>query len=390
MESLHRVDSARLHSPTQPDLTSGGRCSSGAAETFLQYPASPTSVSPDKFLLVKGVGGMGNRMQSALGAIWYARLTRRKLLVDWSDYYYSADGSNVFPRFFQCPAASRSDDIPVTDSVRPAIWRGHLRDSVYDMRRRYGAGTALNWPNFSVDLTTCDDQEEVIVMWTYNHQIELLRKNFAGAFNRLTEDSTEAIVRKMLQNDLLLHPSIRERVDEFKARCFLGKIVGVHVRYTDQRSRVWTILKTLNALLKHEPDLRIFLATDNRQITRLFEESYRGVIATPHWYSAVHGLAIHRHPERTAPMESGIEALVDLYLLADSNYLIVDSSSSFSYLAKLLTKAPDAHVQDVGHRDPPAPARRRFVTRVMLKWGLYSWGLRVLGKLARIQRRFTQ
>ena len=343
-------------------------------------------------MLVKGAGGMANRMQGAIAGILLARLTRRTLLVDWSDHYYATDGSNVFHQFFRCPAASRSDRAPSTDSVLPAIWRGHLRESVYEMRRRYGDRPALwRWPTFSFDLTTADAQEDVLVLWSYSHHIERLRETFQDAFERLAQGDANQILRRLLHNDLVLCPSIRDRVDDFREKHFRGRTVGVHVRFTDQRSRLWTILRKLNALVHREPGLRIFLATDNRQILRLFEESYGGtVVATPHWYSPVPGLALHNHPGRAAPMQGGIEALVDLYLLAETDYLIVDSSSSFSYLATLLTNAPDAHVLDVGNRVKPSPARRRLVARLMLMLGLHSWGLTVLSKAARMERRFTR
>jgi len=347
-------------------------------------------MNADKYWLVKGAAGLGNRMQSALTGILCARLTGRRLLVDWSDHYYSGDGSNVFHRFFQCPSCSPTDEIPVTDSVVPDIWRGRLRKSIYDMREHYGGGDGAEaWPKFSVDLTNLEHHEDVAVMWTYTERVDALRGHFTGAFRGLAEMSAGAILRKSLQEDLLLHPHIRERVDEFKGNYFREKIVGVHVRYTDQRCRLWAILGKLNALLKCEPDLRIFLATDNLQIKKMFEESYARVIATPHWYSSTSGLAIHYHRGRAAPVQSGIEALIDLYLLAESDYLIIDSSSSFSYVAKLLTKAPDANVFDVGHRDPPSRRRRKLITRLMLTLGMYSWGLGLLRKVVRMQRHFS-
>ena len=121
----------------------------------------------------------------------------------------------------------------------------------------------------------------------------------------------------------------------------------------------------------------------------MFEASYPGVIFTPHWYSSTPGLAIHENRNCPDPIESGIEALVDLYLLAECDYLIIDTSSSFSYVAKLLTKAPDANIFDVGQRKKPSPYMQRLTTLLMLKLGLYSWGLRVLSRFVRIQRSFN-
>jgi hypothetical protein len=67
---------------------------------------------PRKLLLVKGLAGFGNRIHAALSGIVYARMTRRRLVVDWRDDVYSDDGTNVFPRYFDCAEAHPVDEIP--------------------------------------------------------------------------------------------------------------------------------------------------------------------------------------------------------------------------------------------------------------------------------------
>jgi hypothetical protein len=83
-------------------------------------------MSKDKFLIVKGKAGMGNRILSALDGILYSRITNRKLIIDWSDYTYSNDKSNVFPRFFTIHGLSSLEnffDANYVKTVCPAIWQ---------------------------------------------------------------------------------------------------------------------------------------------------------------------------------------------------------------------------------------------------------------------------
>jgi Nodulation protein Z (NodZ) len=333
-------------------------------------------MSEEKVVLVKGIEGLGDRMRCALTGILYARLTGRRLLVDWSDFFYSADGTNVFPRFFRCSSCSPSGGIPQTDSVSPGIWRGRLHESAWSMREQYGKTDDL-----SIDLAKFDYGEDVVVLWTYVDKVEALRSHFNDTCKEFAGASRETILRRLLHEDLQLHPRIREHVDQFTARCFDRATVGVHVRYTDFRSRLWMILTKLNALLKREPDLQIFLATDSRQIKDLFEDNYPAVVSTPHWYASAPGLAIHYNEHRPDPMESGVEALVDLYLLAECDYLIIDTNSSFAYVAKLLAKAPDSNIFDVRRRRKPPARWGRFSHRLLLRLGLYSWGLRLMSRL---------
>jgi hypothetical protein len=341
-------------------------------------------MNDNKLLLVKGIAGLGNRMFCALTGILYARLTGRRLLIDWRDDIYSNDGSNAFYRFFECSLCNPADQIPETDSVRPSVWRGQIHQFATRMRKPYRNNTEF-WLNTSIDLTQLGYQEDLVVMWTFNPQVDLLRCHFNGPFKELSQLTTKKILRQLLREDLLLHPEIRERVNQFKCNHFKKETVGVHVRYTDHRAPLWPILKKLNTLLKHEPELQIFLSTDNIQIKNMFEDIYPLVISAQHWYSAP-GLRLHGHETCPHLTESGIEALVDLYLLAECNYLIIDTSSSFSRVAELITKVPDSDIFDVKRREKLPVPLRRLTWKLMLRLGFFSWGLRFLSKFIRLRK----
>lgn len=344
-----------------------------------------------KFLLVKGRSGLGNRMLSALTGILYARLTDRRLLVDWSDPLYSDDGSNAFHRVFRCLSCSPTSGIPATDSVFPSIWRGHLHESSTVMQGRYRPHTSPeSWQQLSsIDLTKLDYQEDVVVMWTSTEKVGLLRDHLSAQFKELEGVTKQAILSKLLREDLLLQPEIRERVVHFKDNQFRMATVGVHVRYSDHRSHLWAILKALNTLLKSEPNLQIFLSTDNIAVKKMFEESYPRVITTPHWYPPP-GLSWTSTEICPNRIENSIEALVDLYLLAECDYLIIDTSSSFSLVASLLTRAPRSNIFNVKRRGKRRAKRRRLIWGLWLKLDLFTWGLRVMRMAVKMQRFYNQ
>jgi hypothetical protein len=81
-------------------------------------------------------------------------------------------------------------------------------------------------------------------------------------------------------------------------------------------------------------------------------------------------------------LEAGAEALLDLYLLARCDELIIDSSSSFAEVAALLTDAPAARIHDVKQRDKLPPVVRDATNRLMRKLGAHSWAPPVVAKLA--------
>ena len=95
-------------------------------------------MNENKFLLVKGKAGLGNRILSVLNGILFALLSGKELIIVWRDSTYSNDGSNVFHRFFICWLFGPTDEIPNTDSMCPCIWRSHLHETVGDMEKLYG------------------------------------------------------------------------------------------------------------------------------------------------------------------------------------------------------------------------------------------------------------
>jgi hypothetical protein len=183
-----------------------------------------------------------------------------------------------------------------------------------------------------------------------------------------------------------LHPQIRERVEAFAGVHFASPTIGVHVRYTDHRTHLLGSLAAVDTLLRQRPELNVFLATDNIQVKTLFEESYPGTITTSHWYPRS-GFRLHQNKDCPDPVESGIDALVDLYLLARCEYLVIDSSSSFGRLARLLTEMPSAHIVDV-RRTGRAGRRIRSITwSLWLRSGLFEWGLWALRQAVRRRKR---
>ena len=104
--------------------------------------------------------------------------------------------------------------------------------------------------------------------------------------------------------------------------------------------------------------MQIFLSTDNIEIKHLFEREYPGTVTAPKWYPRP-GSRAHENKRSPDRIENGVEALVDLYVLAECDYLIVDTSSTFSQLAQLLTKALPKNVVDVKAREKVTGSEKR-------------------------------
>ena len=351
----------------------------------LLSPLSRPSTPDDKYLLVKGISGMGSRILRALVGILYAGLSGRRLLIDWSDPFYSSDGNNVFHRFFKSVSCSPTDITPATEAIYPKLWKGRLHDSARQIanERFYNPSEVRRY--LSIDVSQLDYPERLVVLTGYSAPMELLTTHFRGRFEELARISDPDILRGLLRRDFTLQPDISERIELFKRRYFDLPTVGIHVRFSDFRSRLLGTIRRLNQLLRHEPRLRIFVATDNVAILKLFQSNYPDVINMPHWYG-VPGDTIHSNRTNPHPTEAGIEALIDLHLLAQCNYLIFDPASTFALVADLLSSAPEQNRIKVGPRGKGNRYRRHATTWLLRVSNFSSWAFQLFPRLVSIRK----
>ncbi len=323
------------------------------------------------FILVKGDEGLGNRILCLLSAALLARLTGRQLVVDWRDSLYSADGRDAFHQLLRTDLAVPLERLPDTDSVRPPVWRGHLHESASVMQtRRFGpdyCGDAWTWEPFCVDLDRLDHRERVLVFTSYFERIEPLRRHLIGAFAGLRSLTTSAILQRLWADHLVLAPALRDRVETFRRRHFGGETLGVHVRDSDRRTRVAAIEATTARLVERHPHLRIFLASDNAEVTQRYTARFGNVITTEKWHPPP-GEPMHRHASRPDPAAGAADALVDMHLLAECDRLIVDSRSSFGRLAALRARAEAGRLIDL-HPGRFVPLVLR---QPLLRWHSYA------------------
>jgi hypothetical protein len=317
----------------------------------------------EKLLLVKGRAGLGNRILAVLTGILYSRLSGRRLVVDWRDAVYSDDGANVFPRYFRCVLAGSIDEIPNTDSVTPAIWRGHLHDTVGHLERASRLGADEFSRRSSVDMTKLHHPEQVAVMWTYWSRALALMAYHRRSFGALGRRPPDELLRRTLSENLFPEAAIRERVDDLTRATGGAATIGVHVRLSDRLTDLAAIRRRLETVLRREPNAGVFLSTDNADIKAMFERLYPRVVTSPQWYPPP-GDPAHRHEASPDRFEHGADALVDLYALARCDYLIADTTSSFARVAVLLSRAPRSRIRDVSRFERRRRRLRDTLVRV--------------------------
>lgn len=298
--------------------------------------------SEDRYLLVKGFAGLGNRIECLLTCVMYAKLTGRTLVVDWADPTYGRGGENVFPRLFSLTGLRCAERIPSTDSVKPGPWRGRLSEPaevVIHASKETGNKAACEL------LERLDHPEQVLVVWLFFQQFDILRRHFTGAFERYAGMSNQAIMDELLREHVRPLTAIQDEIEAFKAEHFGERMVGVHIRYSDRRAPLSLYHRAIEQIRLRNPDAGLFLATDNRAVVDDCRARYGGVKIQEVWRPEKAGAAMHESPEAPDPFRGAVEAVIDMYLLAGCDALVYSGKSTFTVIARAGLSSRDAGVQ---------------------------------------------
>ncbi len=304
----------------------------------------------EKFLVIKAKGGMGNRMLCAVTGIVYGELTGRKTIVDWRDPSYSQDGSNVFARFFSSPDVFPESVLPLHSTVRPSIWRNNLDKSMVDMISEYDPDKHCSiWIHrkYSVDVRRIDYDEDILVFWYYTQRMRALRGHLRQGKSRFAGLNDEEVIKTVLLERMPVNSEVSRRIADFKSRYWRHPVIGVHIRHTDLRYDLNQYERHVKRILGHVPEASIFLATDNKGVSEDYKRKFKNVISTQKWFPENEQSSLHQNPDCSDKVANGIEALVDMYLLADCDYLIYASASTFSRISRLLSNLPPDKAVDI-------------------------------------------
>lgn len=298
-----------------------------------------------KYLIVKGSGGggLGDRIRSVLTAIVYAKLSNRTIYVDWSDGKLVEHHRNVFYNIFRLKNIAHTSSRPACNDVLPSAWRGKLDMSLHDL---YEASGFSDWDRqaaiqrFSFDQSNLDYPNKILVMWEFD-QFD----RFSAFYS---PKSGRCIMRDIVSEHLGFTEQITNEVQRFKQKAYSAgeAIIAVHIRATDefkqQKNTVYLdkyVSRIKSCLRASKHKAKIFLATDNSEIERLMHLRFPGQLITREKWFAAPGDRIHLNRECPDADKSLRDAMIEICLLADSDYLIYQYNSSFGMFADFMFKS---------------------------------------------------
>ncbi len=310
----------------------------------------------EKYLVLKGVAGLGNRIDAFLGAVAFSLASRRKLVVDWGDGLYAPPNENAFLEFFSSPEIATEVGLASLErmSVAPVAWRGHLEKSVYQHPLYRAADPKSLQAVLELKKSLTIDpsllltyHQDVVVYYAYGFEPQLEFLKHHNIVDRHVKQLEDAI-RLLLRNYLSIKPEIISAADEFQRKFFTSAhTIAVHVRNTDnqkgERFRIDTSahLTILRRLSRKMENAGMFLATDSRATERLYQSLFPNLCIVQKSYPSDESQSLHHTQDLLDKKQSTIDTIVELLLLGRANTIIHSRKSTFAQTALRFADKPD-------------------------------------------------
>lgn len=328
----------------------------------------------EKFLVLKGCAGLGNRLITLMKAIKYCSKTHRTLYVDWADGMFSEYGDNIFYKYFDLKGIKYITDIEIlkkkykaeatttfpekmllSDLENPVIETFDVLTPQISYNTIYKVGmTQIALEKWSYFAGLQSWQRKKYTQNKYWNAIKF--RNDGNNFplgSALTGKHKEDIVffadfrplinMKNLLKYISLKPDIQKAIENFANTHDIKNAIGIHVRYTDKKpkSKLERLKKKIDKIIKQNPTQKIFLCTDNNDIINDFKLYYpQNLIIINRFIPESNNMGIHnwaiKHTSKEIKEQMFYESLMDMWLLSMTKTLFWQGNSSFSYISKII------------------------------------------------------
>ncbi|MEO4040771.1 nodulation protein NodZ [Hoeflea sp. CAU 1731] len=272
-----------------------------------------------KFVVSARTSGLGDMMNQLTHAMWYARNSGRRVLVDWlgSRYYTERSATerfDIFERFFEC------DDISSSPS---------------DLALGQGAAVEPS----PTELSAAETEE---VEAPFIELFSILGRDIPLEIVRLTRpvDFLPLDVLAPFYNKLRVRDRVTAPVQATLSQ--LSTAIGVHIRHGNgelynEEDELVLFERYREAIVRCKelnPNSSLFLATDSKLVEDWFEGEFGNHLKLPKYLPEEKGHALH-HPDSTSKatvsrLDVFEGALRDMVALGQCKILVCDTWSSYT------------------------------------------------------------
>lgn len=324
----------------------------------------------EKYLVVKGVGGIGNRFISLMKAINYAKKTDRTIYLDWCDGMFGPSGNNIFFKYFNLKNVEYIDSPEIVleniengATTFPKIL--NQNDITNALLKNYYACTPwiANFPHYKVGMGLIFRHKLSYLFGLQSFQRIDDKKGYFGVVRDIFKGDNfplGAALPSWLKSEVVMFADFRplcsikklfnyiqlkdEYLDQYEKYALendFSNVIGVHVRYTDKqpKSQLDKLIEKLKNDLEKNRGLKIFLCSDNNDIISEFKSLFPNKIIFFEKYmpdvnyGGVHKWA-YKYFEEDKKEQLFYDCLADMWLLSMTKFLYWQGNSSFSLISK--------------------------------------------------------
>ena len=271
-----------------------------------------------KYLVVKPVGGLANRMRVLEASYNYAHAHEAKLIIIW-EKNFSLNAS-----FADCFEAINGAALINLDYNGTSVF-AKLKRSFFDTIESAGLSFFTTVKKYDADIDP----------WLNNTEPTSKSKAF---FDKLAKNQKGVFIETCYEfypNEKQYHLQIQKdiKLNAYQLLLAYPSLIGIHVRRTDHtesiaRSPIKRFIDEINNQLARKPDVAFYLSTDSEDVVKQFKDLFTDKI--------VIGVSVrNRHSK-----EGIIAALTDLCCLSQCKKIIGSFKSSFSERAAVMGRVP--------------------------------------------------
>lgn len=290
-----------------------------------------------KIFAVRPSAGLGNRLLAFLSASRLARKHKFDLYVDWTaDKHCNAEWHDVFQSKIN---GIRKRDMP--DSTK---FVDCITTTVKDENGRLTHSTP--------DMPVIDCRSVDSSVYISSTKIISEPGDFREGASLVYAEWVKEVGAEF--KNLVVSEKVQSRVNEVKLRFDRKGYIGLHIRrpytfgsFVSEEKFSFpandTYAKAVDVLLQLSPDRLIYLATNCKE--------------TEDWFFARFGDGVitmnARISENAVGPEAIIDALADMMLLSEADFIIKTASSTFAYISGIIGGVPQILIDQTSEKQIP-------------------------------------
>ena len=309
----------------------------------------------EKYLVLRGCAGLGNRLFTFLYALEFAKSAGRVLVVDWRDGQFHFPGKNAFDHAFYIDGVCTIDEFNSKGlSVYPS--KEFLKgNGIYEVAN-YKFGYTGNFKFIFTDIIKGRLSRWVSYWQLKSDQSRLLLAPFRNTFLELGERIHSNIdddivvftaffpsISKIKGFDAIrLNSVMSKKVNDFIDEYNLKEgTIGVHVRYSDKKptKQLFGLKSAIEEKIQNFD--RIFLSTDSQYVEDEIKVWFPNkVIVQPKTQLSDSTIGLHqgayRNQDHVLALALFEESIIDMWSLRACTTLFYQGNSSFSLMSHYL------------------------------------------------------